>query len=73
MSQFVRQMRSHLENQKTGLAKETNMENIVSHLAHKQLHTFVEAELKKNKVDKKMSDFMEQNKDFNVQEELKDV
>lgn len=66
-------MRSHLENQKTGLAKETNMENIVSHLANKQLHSFVEAEKLKNKVDKKMSDFMELNKNFNVQENLKDV
>jgi len=66
-------MRSHLENKKTGLAKETTMENIVSHLVNKQLHTFVEAEQKKNKFDKKMSDFMEANKDFNVQEKLKDV
>ena len=72
VKRYEESVKSTLADIRTGLASDTNVENMISCVTNKYLQKYAKDD-SKNKIDQAMQDFMEKHANFDIMSKLKEV
>ena len=72
MDKFATNMQEELDNYKSDLSKQTNVENLIAHLSTKYLQKYAQHDPTAN-MSSEMQEFVEKNPDFNLKTQLDEI